>query len=54
MAKRKWPGVFLDEEPIDLTPEHLITCGSPIENLKEIAIEDGEEAARKFLDHEAK
>lgn len=33
-AKKKWPGVFLDEEPIDLTPEHLITCGSAIENVK--------------------
>ena len=33
-AKAKWPGVFLDGEHIDLTPEHLITCGSYLENVK--------------------
>jgi len=31
-AKAKWPGVFLDGEHIDLTPEHLVTCGSALEN----------------------
>ena len=33
-AKRKWPGVFLEGERIDLTPEHLVTCGSALENVK--------------------
>ena len=33
-AKTKWPGVFLDGEHIDLTPEHLVTCGSYLENVK--------------------
>lgn len=33
-AKAKWPGVFLDGERIDLTPEHLVTCGSYLENVK--------------------
>lgn len=33
-AKSKWPGVFLDGEHIDLTPEHLVTCGSYLENVK--------------------
>jgi len=33
-AKDKWPGVFLDGEHIDLTPEHLVTCGSALENVK--------------------
>lgn len=33
-AKNKWPGVFLDGEHIDLTPEHLVTCGSYLENVK--------------------
>jgi type I restriction enzyme M protein len=33
-AKSKWPGVFLDGEQIDLTPEHLVTCGSYLENVK--------------------
>jgi len=33
-AKDKWPGVFLDGEHIDLTPEHLVTCGSYLENVK--------------------
>ncbi len=33
-AKGKWPGVFLEGEHIDLTPEHLITCGSALENVK--------------------
>jgi type I restriction enzyme M protein len=33
-ARRKWPGVFLDGEKIDLTPQHLVTCGSALENVK--------------------
>lgn len=33
-AKKKWPGVFLDGEKIDLTPQHLVTCGSALENVK--------------------
>lgn len=33
-AKDKWPGVFVDGEEIDLTPEHLVTCGSYLENVK--------------------
>ena len=33
-AKVKWPGVFVDGEQIDLTPEHLVTCGSYLENVK--------------------
>ena len=33
-AKAKWPGVFLEGEHIDLTPEHLVTCGSYLENVK--------------------
>jgi type I restriction enzyme M protein len=33
-AQKKWPGVFLDGELIDLTPEHLVTCGSALENVK--------------------
>jgi type I restriction enzyme M protein len=33
-AKTKWPGVFLASEQIDLTPEHLVTCGSYLESVK--------------------
>jgi type I restriction enzyme M protein len=33
-AKHKWPGVFLEGEKIDLTPEHLVTCGSALEDVK--------------------
>lgn len=33
-AKMRWPGVFLEGEHIDLTPEHLVTCGSYLENVK--------------------
>lgn len=33
-AKQKWPGVFLEGERIDLAPEHLVTCGSYLENVK--------------------
>ena len=33
-AQGKWPGVFLAGEEIDLTPEHLVTCASYLENVK--------------------
>ena len=33
-AKRKWPDVFLDGERIDLTPQHVVTCGSFLQNIK--------------------
>lgn len=33
-ARKKWPGVFPDGDRIDLTPEHLVTCGSYLENVK--------------------
>ena len=33
-AKRKWPGVFLEGDHIDLSPEHLVTCVSALENVK--------------------
>lgn len=33
-ARTKWPGVFLEGERTDLTPEHLLTCGSALENVK--------------------
>lgn len=33
-AKRKWPGVFVDGDHIDLSPEHLVTCVSALENVK--------------------
>ena len=33
-AKKQWPGVFLEDERIDLTPNHLITCGSFLEDIK--------------------
>ncbi len=33
-AKRQWPGVFVDGERIDLTPSHLVTCGSFLESIK--------------------
>jgi len=33
-AKRQWPGVFLDDERIDLEPNHLVTCGSFLEDIK--------------------
>ena len=33
-ARAKWPGVFADGEMIELTPEHLLTCGSYLENVK--------------------
>lgn len=33
-AKRQWPGVFFADEKIDLTPNHLVTCGSFLEDIK--------------------
>jgi type I restriction enzyme M protein len=33
-AKEQWPGVFLVDEKIELTPAHLITCGSFLEDIK--------------------
>lgn len=33
-AKKKWPGVFLTDESIDLSPPHLITCGSFLQDIK--------------------
>jgi len=33
-AKTKWPGVFLSDEKIDLTPTHLVTCGSFLQDVK--------------------
>ncbi len=33
-AKKKWPGVFFADEKINLTPHHLITCGSFLEDKK--------------------
>jgi len=32
-AKRRWPGVFLDGERIDLTPQHVVTCGSFLQDV---------------------
>jgi len=33
-AKKKWPGVFLDESKIDLTPSHLSICVSSLQDVK--------------------
>ncbi len=33
-AKKQWPGVFLADEKIDLQPNHLVTCGSFLEDIK--------------------
>jgi len=33
-AKDQWPGVFEDSETIKLTPPHLLTCGSFLEDIK--------------------
>lgn len=33
-AMKKWPGVFLEGERIDLTPAHLLTCGSLLQDVK--------------------
>jgi type I restriction enzyme M protein len=32
-AKREWPGVFGESDRIDLTPAHLLTCGSFLEDI---------------------
>jgi len=32
-AKQQWPGVFLADEKIELTPHHLITCVSFLEDI---------------------
>jgi type I restriction enzyme M protein len=33
-AKREWPGVFEESERIDLTPAHLLTCASFLQDVK--------------------
>jgi type I restriction enzyme M protein len=33
-AKQQWPGVFFQDEKIELTPAHLATCGSFLEDIK--------------------
>ena len=33
-AKDQWPGVFLRDEKIDLTPDHLVTCVSFLQDIK--------------------
>ncbi len=33
-AKGQWPGVFMGEERIDLTPGHLVTCVSFLQDIK--------------------
>jgi len=33
-AKREWPGVFSESDRIELTPAHLLTCGSFLEDIK--------------------
>jgi type I restriction enzyme M protein len=33
-AKKQWPGVFYEDEKIDLSPAHLVTCGSFLEDIK--------------------
>ncbi len=33
-AKSQWPGVFLQDEKIDLEPNHLVTCGTFLEDIK--------------------
>lgn len=33
-AKQKWPGVFVEESKIDLTPSHLSICVSSLQNVK--------------------
>ncbi len=33
-AKKQWPGVFLADERIELTPNHLVTCVSFLEDIK--------------------
>lgn len=33
-AKDRWPGVFLEGDRIDLTPAHLVTCASFLQDVK--------------------
>jgi type I restriction enzyme M protein len=33
-AKEQWPGVFFQDEKIELSPPHLVTCGSFLEDIK--------------------
>lgn len=33
-AKKKWPGVFLSDDRVDLSPPHLVTCGSFLQDIK--------------------
>ena len=33
-AKDQWPGVFYTDEKIELSPPHLVTCGSFLEDIK--------------------
>jgi type I restriction enzyme M protein len=33
-AMKRWPGVFVEGERIDLTPAHLVTCGSLLQDVK--------------------
>jgi type I restriction enzyme M protein len=33
-AKEQWPGVFFQDEKIELSPSHLYTCGSFLEDIK--------------------
>ncbi len=33
-AKSQWPGVFLADEKIELTPNHLVTCGTFLQDIK--------------------
>lgn len=33
-AKEQWPGVFYRDEKIELAPNHLVTCGSFLEDIK--------------------
>lgn len=33
-AIKQWPGIFLEGERIDLTPAHLVTCGSFLQDIK--------------------
>lgn len=33
-AKEQWPGVFYRDEKIELSPNHLVTCGSFLEDVK--------------------
>jgi type I restriction enzyme M protein len=33
-AKQQWPGVFFQDEKVELSPPHLYTCGSFLEDIK--------------------